>query len=298
MARLGPLAAGVAAGMALYVAYTAICAMVEDAVEGKEERTDREGRGATQLGANVTDGDDWANDSNNNINNRRRHSNHNHTYAGRGTSGMTASTTSTPLGNINMNDKESQNLLNLLYTIAEDQARKEGYVHRGLICNSCQTTPIRGVRYKCANCVDFDLCEACESQTRHDKTHVLLKIRIPISPLANPRSALLPVFYPGGKVDSQTVLLPKVLRSLQQDTHFDQVELEALYEQFKSLSGSEGIDNSTFERCLGPLGVDPNLVTERIFNFFDQDGDGMIDFRELVCGLSVLCKGSQEEKIE
>ncbi|KNC69992.1 hypothetical protein SARC_17485, partial [Sphaeroforma arctica JP610] len=28
------------------------------------------------------------------------------------------------------------------------------------------------------------------------------------------------------------------------------------------------------------------------------DGSGSIDFRELVCGLSVLCKGSQEEKIE
>jgi Ca2+-binding EF-hand superfamily protein len=78
----------------------------------------------------------------------------------------------------------------------------------------------------------------------------------------------------------------------------DKVELEALFEQFKSLASAGGIDKTTFVRCLGPLGVKRNLVTERIFSFFDQDGDGKIDFRELVCGLSVLCKGSQEEKIE
>jgi hypothetical protein len=92
---------------------------------------------------------------------------------------------------------DSQNLLNLLYAIAEDQARKEGYVHRGITCNNCNSSPIRGIRYKCGNCVDYDLCENCESFECHYKTHVFIKIRIPIPPLANPRSALLNVFYPG-----------------------------------------------------------------------------------------------------
>ena len=38
-------------------------------------------------------------------------------------------------------------------------------------------------------------------------------------------------------------------------------------------------------------------MTERIFKFFDRDGDGVINFIDLVSGLSVLCKGTQEEKI-
>lgn len=79
----------------------------------------------------------------------------------------------------------------------------------------------------------------------------------------------------------------------------DQVEIEDLFEQFKSLANSRsGIDKQTFEHCLGPLGVARNLITERLFAFFDQDSNGRIDFSELVCGLSVLCKGTSEEKIK
>lgn len=102
-----------------------------------------------------------------------------------------------------------------------------------------------------------------------------------------------------------------LLLSSRTDTHVlllsfsptvDQVELEALYEQFKSLStveeGEGGIDKETFEQCLGPLGLEKNLITERIFSFFDQDGNGVIDFAELVCGLSILCKGNLDEKIK
>lgn len=77
------------------------------------------------------------------------------------------------------------------------------------------------------------------------------------------------------------------------------MEIEDLFEQFKSLANSRsGIDKQTFEHCLGPLGVARNLITERLFAFFDQDSNGRIDFSELVCGLSVLCKGTSEEKIK
>lgn len=78
--------------------------------------------------------------------------------------------------------------------------------------------------------------------------------------------------------------------------------MEALYEQFKSLSTVDkdegGIDRETFDQCLGPLGLEKNLITERIFAFFDQDGDNIINFSEIVAGLSVLCKGNLDEKIE
>ncbi|KAJ1558767.1 hypothetical protein HK096_005031, partial [Nowakowskiella sp. JEL0078] len=152
--------------------------------------------------------------------------------------------------------EESENLLTLLFSIAEDQARKEGYVHRSITCNHCSTSPIRGFRYKCVNCVDYDLCESCEAQDVHLKTHVFIKIRIPIPPLANPRNALLATLYPGKEFTLSNLTYD--FTDLQKITHFDQVELEAFYSQYLSLStvidptceDHGGITKETFEQCL------------------------------------------------
>ncbi|KAG0057379.1 hypothetical protein BGZ83_010838 [Gryganskiella cystojenkinii] len=187
-------------------------------------------------------------------------------------------------------------LMNLLYAIAEDQA-----VKGGITCNSCRTVPIRGLRYKCANCQDYDLCEGCEAAEVHIKSHVFMKIRIPIPPLANSRTRKLTPFYPG--IPQVVAITPEhLLPELLKDTHFDNVELDAMYNQYLSLSTYDqeggGITRLTFEQALGPLGLEKNLITERIFRFFDQDGDGIINFKEMACGLSVLCKGNFDEKID
>ena len=56
--------------------------------------------------------------------------------------------------------------------------------HVGVKCNGCGVTPIVGVRYKCAVCQDFDLCEKCEasSKTKHDARHKMLRIYKPEKP--------------------------------------------------------------------------------------------------------------------
>ncbi|KAG0202607.1 hypothetical protein BGX28_004923 [Mortierella sp. GBA30] len=171
----------------------------------------------------------------------------------------------------------------------------------GITCNSCGTVPIRGLRYKCANCQDYDLCEGCEAAEVHNRSHVFMKIRIPIPPLANSRTKKLPPFYPGAP-KGNTTIPEHVLKELLQKTHFDNVELEAMYNQYLSLSTLDqeggGITRLTFEQALGPLGLEKNLITDRIFRFFDQDEDGMINFKEMACGLSVLCKGNFDEKID
>jgi hypothetical protein len=45
--------------------------------------------------------------------------------------------------------------------------------------------------------VDYDICERCETQDCHNRTHVFLKIHVPIPPLANPRTPCTTVLYPG-----------------------------------------------------------------------------------------------------
>jgi hypothetical protein len=92
---------------------------------------------------------------------------------------------------------ESENLMKLVVAIAEEQTTKDTIVHRSVSCNHCGASPIRGIRYKCANCVDFDLCAMCENLQIHYKTHTFIKIRIPIPPHSNPRTMIFPSFYPG-----------------------------------------------------------------------------------------------------
>lgn len=49
--------------------------------------------------------------------------------------------------------------------------------HDGIICDGCGMNPIRGIRYKCAICPDFDLCSSCEAKDVHTASHPLLKIK-------------------------------------------------------------------------------------------------------------------------
>jgi Zinc finger, ZZ type len=50
--------------------------------------------------------------------------------------------------------------------------------HHGFYCDGCSVSPIRGVRYRCLECDDFDLCEKCNRAGKavHDQTHMMLCI--------------------------------------------------------------------------------------------------------------------------
>lgn len=49
-------------------------------------------------------------------------------------------------------------------------------VHPNIICDMCNMNPIRGIRYKCTVCPDYDLCSTCEASGRHAADHPLIKI--------------------------------------------------------------------------------------------------------------------------
>lgn len=207
------------------------------------------------------------------------------------------------------NNKEGQSLLSLLFRIAEEQARKEGYIHRGVTCNSCNTMPILGIRYRCANCADFDLCEQCEAMQIHPRTHLFYKVRIPAPFLGNPRQPQ-PVWYPGKpSLISQPLPKSKLVRFLS-ETAFQTAEIEALWEQFRCLAGTEwvedpdhyhlAIDRTTFDKCFVPNTTirppPPNLIYDRMFSFYDTNHDGLIGFEEFLKGLSSLTKQKWDDR--
>lgn len=55
---------------------------------------------------------------------------------------------------------EGQRLAELVYEIAKEKSEQEGIAHRGTYCDSCNISPIRGVRYHCSNCPDFGRLKA------------------------------------------------------------------------------------------------------------------------------------------
>ncbi|KAI7826444.1 hypothetical protein BX661DRAFT_206025 [Kickxella alabastrina] len=188
-------------------------------------------------------------------------------------------------------------LLHLLCTLAEDVSRRNGIVHRGTTCNSCRETPIRGVRYKCAQCADVDLCSACEAHDLHAQ-HMLLKINVPLPPLVSARTPLVRRMFPG-------VLVPRdldrsVRKRLEDATHLDRADLSSLYGEFCVLAsaehGTDVITRDTFYRCLGQFGGAQSVLGARLFAFYDADGDGALTFEEMACGFSVYTKGSLDEK--
>lgn len=205
--------------------------------------------------------------------------------------------------------KEGQNLGNLLWRIAEEQARKESYVHRGVTCNSCNAMPIKGIRYRCSNCVDFDLCESCEALQIHPKTHLFYKVRIPAPFLGNSRQTQ-PVWYTG-RPTTVTYSIPKeIMEKIQGETGYQSVEIEALWEQFRCLAATEwdddpseynlAIDRRTFDKCFVPntstRPPPPNLIYDRAFSFYDTDNDGLIGFGEFIHGRAALTSKTPGER--
>ena len=205
--------------------------------------------------------------------------------------------------------KEGQNLGNLLWRIAEEQARKESYVHRGVTCNSCNAMPIKGIRYRCSNCVDFDLCEQCEALQTHPNTHLFYKVRIPAAFLGNSRQPQ-PVWYPGRPTAATHNIPKEIMEKIKRETEYQAVEIEALWEQYRCLAATEfeedpceynlAIDRRTFDKCLVPSTSTrppaPNLVYDRAFSFYDTNNDGLIGFEEFINGRAALSKKNPDER--
>ncbi|KAJ6520093.1 hypothetical protein C8R45DRAFT_808304 [Mycena sanguinolenta] len=55
-------------------------------------------------------------------------------------------------------------------------------IHRGIICDMCDKVGIEGIRHKCLDCPDYDLCTSCiesGSAERHNPFHEFLEIKEP-----------------------------------------------------------------------------------------------------------------------
>lgn len=73
-----------------------------------------------------------------------------------------------------------QQMLRLFVKLSKNSSQTTGFnssKHLGVICDGCSRSPIIGVRYKCLQCYDYDLCESCHDYKMVHQNHVFAKIR-------------------------------------------------------------------------------------------------------------------------
>ena len=73
------------------------------------------------------------------------------------------------------NEISKSNVQNII-ELKEDMNKT---IHKGIVCNKCGKKNIEGIRYKCAQCPNFNLCEICEDNFNHNIKHIMIKMRYP-----------------------------------------------------------------------------------------------------------------------
>jgi len=87
-------------------------------------------------------------------------------------------------------------------------------------------------------------------------------------------------------------------------SHFSEDEIQSLYERFSKVSDkNHEIKKSQFMEIMtchveSFSNKSKQLFLQRLFDAFDENHNDSIDFREFIKGLSIILKGSTDEKME
>lgn len=106
------------------------------------------------------------------------------------------------------------------------------------------------------------------------------------------------------------IVAPLDLNEVRQLTNLGNLDVVEVFERFAEHADSQGLLNhEAFDKCffeIVGMAAHPRtqieklrakVVADRLFDVFDRDGNGQIDFSELAGGLSVLCKGARDAKV-
>mmetsp|Transcript_19481 Transcript_19481/g.74760 ORF Transcript_19481/g.74760 Transcript_19481/m.74760 type:complete len:290 (-) Transcript_19481:79-948(-) len=108
-----------------------------------------------------------------------------------------------------------------------------------------------------------------------------------------------------GSLNALPKAIHESLRAFQEQNSFSQVEVTKMYQIFEEESNGNGsLERCEFQRALQrledfglPLYADLPMGL-RLFDLFDKNEDGVVDVKEFIAGFSVLCKGTDEDKLD
>ncbi|XP_021101246.1 Kv channel-interacting protein 2 isoform X6 [Heterocephalus glaber] len=92
---------------------------------------------------------------------------------------------------------------------------------------------------------------------------------------------------------------PEGLEQLQEQTKFTRKELQVLYRGFKNECPSGIVNEENFKQIYSqffPQG-DSSTYAAFLFNAFDTNHDGSVSFEDFVAGLSVILRGTVDDRL-
>jgi Zinc finger, ZZ type len=130
--------------------------------------------------------------------------------------------------------------------------------HEGFYCDGCDMSPIKGMRFRCTQCHDYDLCEACNAKgpAVHDIRHGMLCI---------PRALADEKVYEEGRQRRMKALFSEIHK-------FEEKEAEG--------DGQSVGDKSPFAERRGR----PARSSSKYFNFTWDDINGKVEPKSDVSG--------------
>lgn len=93
---------------------------------------------------------------------------------------------------------------------------------------------------------------------------------------------------------------PESIAALCAATRFTEAEIKRIYRGFKAECPAGIIREETFKFIYAqffPQGANTNLYAHYVFNTLDKDHTGILSFENFVQGLSILSRGTLEEKL-
>lgn len=60
--------------------------------------------------------------------------------------------------------------------IAESETASASMIHRSVRCDGCEMSPLRGYRFKCFTCPNYDLCAECYTGEKHNLDHEFIRL--------------------------------------------------------------------------------------------------------------------------
>merc|ERR1712130_447175 len=85
------------------------------------------------------------------------------------------------------------------------------------------------------------------------------------------------------------------LEELVKQSHYDKKEIKQLYKQFIDEAPCGYIPKNDFHQLTELMGIKDAFITSLVFNAFDTNGDGNIQFDEFIRGMSIMTRKEMEK---